>query len=90
MCFIESFENCDTLIVTDIYSAREKDEHGISSKKLCSKINHPNALCIEDLEKAESYIKEIARPGDLIVSMGAGDIFKVSYSIIGRSLPHLT
>ena len=88
--FVEAFENCDTLIVTDIYSAREKDKYGISSKELCLKINHPHAIYIEKLEKAEAYIKEIAHPGDLIVSMGAGDIFKISYSIIGRSIPHST
>ncbi|MDP8218759.1 MAG: hypothetical protein P9M03_08540 [Candidatus Theseobacter exili] len=51
---------------------------------------YSNAVFIKDLKKAEAYVKKIARPGDLVVSMGAGDIYKVSYSINGRSFPSST
>jgi UDP-N-acetylmuramate--alanine ligase len=82
--FLGSFVKCDILVITGIYAAREKDTHEISSAELCSNIEHPSAVNIDDLKDAENYIRKTALPNDLIVSMGAGDIYKITYSIIGR------
>jgi len=73
--FCESFGEADEVIFAEIYAAREKNTFGISSKDLADKID--GALFIDSFEKIAEYVKKNAKEGDLVVSMGAGDVFKV-------------
>lgn len=77
--FASSFDNADRIIITDIYAAREKDTGEIHSLDLVKKIKqfHKNVTYIDDFEKIVTYIREHAQPKDLILTMGAGDIYKV-------------
>lgn len=77
--FASSFGNADTIIVTDIYSAREKDTGEIHSTDLCKRIVQigKTALYMSSFESIVEYLKENASQGDLIITMGAGDIYKV-------------
>ena len=79
--FAESFENADNIIITEIYAAREINIHKISASSLAEKIkkNYPNkhVIFIEKLEDVADYIKENASSNDIVMTMGAGDVFKI-------------
>lgn len=73
--FCQSFGEADELIFAEIFAAREINTFGISSKDLADRIE--GALYFDSFEKIAEYIKANAREGDLVVSMGAGDVYKV-------------
>lgn len=79
--FIDAFADADALILTDIYAAREKDVYNISSYKLYTamKIKHPDReiFYVKDFEDIVSYLKKVAKDGDIVMTMGAGDVYKV-------------
>lgn len=77
--FANSFFNSDELILADIYAAREKDMGTVSSQMLCDKIKENGVKCtnIHDFKSIVDYLNKCAKPGDLILTIGAGDIFKV-------------
>ncbi len=78
--FATSFNDADIAIIADIYAAREVDDGTISSKDLVDGINKNggNAIYISDFEDIANYLKEIALPGDIILTVGAGDITHLS------------
>ena len=78
--FITSFNEADVLIVTEIYAASEEKIEGISGMLLSEKIRasgHKNVLFAATKEEVADKILEIAQPGDLVVTLGAGDINKI-------------
>lgn len=78
--FGKSFGEADEVIITDIYpSAREKPDPTINSKILVNEIQkyHKKAIYIGKMEKVVSHLKEHILPGDIILTMGAGDIYKI-------------
>lgn len=79
--FCQSFGEADRVIFAEIYAAREKNTYGISSKDLADKVE--GAIYIDSFEGIADYIKENASVGDLVVSMGAGDVFKVHRILLG-------
>lgn len=79
--FAASFARADFLIITDIYSAQELPIKGVNAQALIKKIiEHTPEKQVEYLAKDNivRYLKNIIRPGDLVVTLGAGDIVKVS------------
>ena len=74
--FATAFGEADKVILTDIYAAREDNIYGISSEKL-AKIIGENAIYGGDFDGVARIIKEIAQKDDMVIVMGAGDIFKV-------------
>jgi UDP-N-acetylmuramate--alanine ligase len=77
--FSQSFGSADNIIITDIYAAREKDPGDIHSNMLAEKICQlgGNAVYISDFQEIAEYLDKNAKPGDLILTMGAGDIVRV-------------
>ena len=79
--FAEAFNKADKLILAEIYAAREKNIYKISSAQLAERIQqtHPQkeVLFMDSFEKMAQYVKENAKPGDMVITMGAGDIYKV-------------
>ncbi len=90
----EDFVNClgnfsGLVVITDIYSAQERPLDGINSQILFKKIKkaypHAQVLYLRREQMADSLVKDkILRDNDLIVSMGAGDIYKVLEDLIER------
>ncbi len=83
--FGRSFFESDVLVLTDIYPARELPIEGISGQIIADaakKYGHRNVHYVEDKAKLRSYISTIAEPGDLIITMGAGDIWKLGNEIV--------
>jgi len=78
--FAKSFYDCDDLIITDIFAAREPDTGLIHACDLAEAIE--GAKYIKDFADIEKYFKETACEGDIIFTMGAGDIYKVGENIV--------
>ena len=74
--FTEAFAEADRVILTDIYAAREENIYGISSEKLAATVGD-KAVYGGDLDSIAEIVKKTAKPYDMIIVMGAGDIFKV-------------
>jgi len=78
--FITSFNEADILIVTEIYPASEEKIEGITGRLLSERIRasgHKNVIFAPTKEDASDRILEIARSGDVVVTLGAGDINKI-------------
>jgi len=73
--FAEALSIADNVILLDIYAAREINHSGVSSKILAGKI--PNGVYVETFENAGKYVSDKANKNDLILTMGAGDVWKV-------------
>jgi UDP-N-acetylmuramate--alanine ligase len=85
--FGKAFFNADKAIITDIYSAsREKDNGDIHSRDLVNEANKNsnNTIYIQDFEEIADLIAREAEPGDIVFTMGAGDIFKLGQMILDR------
>lgn len=77
--FSKAFDNADSVIIADIYAAREVDNGEIHSRMLAEKLvdNGRNAVYFPDFDSIVNYLGRNVLPGDLILTMGAGDIHKV-------------
>lgn len=74
--FAASFDSVDRVFVADIYPARETDDLGISGKTLAIRIGE-KAEYISGIDNIAAELNETLYPGDILVVMGAGDIYKV-------------
>lgn len=77
--FAASFDKVDELVLADIYAAREKDTHKVSSNMLAKSIADRGVPCknIHDFNSIVSYLKGKLKSGDILITIGAGDVFKV-------------
>jgi len=78
--FSKCFNKADIVILTDIYAAREIDDGTISSKVLADELvkNGINTMYIPVFEDIATKIKEIIEPNDIVLTIGAGTITKLS------------
>ncbi|HOQ75176.1 MAG TPA: UDP-N-acetylmuramate--L-alanine ligase [Thermoclostridium sp.] len=85
--FSRAFALADTVVVTDIYAAREKDNGLINSRTITEGINRNtgNAVYISDFGDIVRFIEENAQTGDLVITMGAGDIHMVGEMYLSRT-----
>lgn len=77
--FGRSFLNSDIFICTDVYPAREKPIEGISGEMIINSskgFGHKNVIYEPDKNKIPDLLKSIYKEGDIIITMGAGDIWK--------------
>lgn len=84
--FGESFVDADLVIISDVYSAGEKAEQGVSGELvyLAAKKSGVDVKYIPDMQDIKDKLAEEIREGDLIITMGAGDIWKVGMAIAER------
>ena len=77
---VDALSDADIIIMAEIFAARETNELGISSSSLCDKLksNGKEAYYFQSLEEIEKFFPEICINGDLLITMGAGDIVKVA------------
>ena len=78
--FIRELKSADCVVLAEIYAAREQNDVGISSKDLAEKI--PGAVYCPTLERTAETLRSIAREGDLILTVGAGDIYKAGEKLL--------
>ena len=77
--FAKVLSNVDRVILTDIYAAREKDPGDINSEMLSEKI--PDSRYMSDFDEIANFLKNTAQKGDIIITMGAGDVVKIGEMI---------
>ena len=77
--FVEALKRVDQAIVAEIYAAREQNTIGISSKDLVAQI--PGAVYCETLPDVTDYLKSVCQEGDLVLTVGAGDIYKAGEAL---------
>jgi UDP-N-acetylmuramate--alanine ligase len=83
--FSEAFSDADFVILQDIFSsAREKDTGEINSQMLVRAIqkNHPNAFYMPDASRIIDLLGKKAREGDVVITLGAGDVYKIGQRIL--------
>ena len=82
--FAESLSHADHLVLADIYAARETDTLGISSADLAREAEKfgTDTHYFPSFEEIEAFLKENCRPGDLLITMGAGDIVNVGEDLL--------
>jgi UDP-N-acetylmuramate--alanine ligase len=77
--FGRAFFNADVLVVTDVYPAREEPIQGISGELIVNaarEFGHKQVHYVPDKKNVPAFLMSIKQQGDMIITMGAGDIWK--------------
>ena len=77
--FVDVLKEADLVVLAEIYAARERNTIGIHSSDLAAQV--PGSVCFETLPEVSDYLRSVARDGDIILTVGAGDIYKAGESI---------
>ena len=84
--FAEALSMADRVILADIYAARETDTLGISSRDIAERIEKlgTKVWYFPTFSEIEEFLETNCQPGDLLITMGAGDIVKVGEKLLGQ------
>jgi UDP-N-acetylmuramate--alanine ligase len=88
--FTRSFYQSDVLLVLPIYSAGEKVIEGVDSSSMCDGIRqhgHKEVICKDTIASAVAGLKDILVPEDILLTLGAGDVWKVGEEILRDPAP---
>ena len=82
--FAEALSHTDHLVLADIYAARETDTLGVSSAGLAEEARKlgTDAHYLPSFEQIEDFLKENCKSGDLLITMGAGDVVKIGEDLL--------
>ena len=80
--FVQELRGVDVAILTDIYAAREQNTVGVTSQDLVNAI--PGSVYCPSLPELTQWLRENAREGDLILTVGAGDIYKAGNALLNK------
>lgn len=78
--FISQLRRPEVLLLAEIYAARETNKTGISSADLAAKLD--NSKFYKTFEDIENALRKVAGPGDIILTVGAGDVYKIGERIV--------
>ena len=78
--FVRELRKPDVLLLAEIYAARERNTVGISSKDLADRVE--GAIYCPTLPDVTEQLRQIVRPGDIVITMGAGDIFRAGEALL--------
>ncbi len=79
--FAQSFEAADHVIVTEVFGARETDTRGVSGKHIVDRMKHRDARFIGTLEETVVFLAGTMQPGDVLITLGAGDVNRVGVQV---------
>lgn len=85
--FGEAFSDADVIIISDIYSAGERPIEGVSAKTIVSAIEKHEGrevIYLPTRQEIVDYLVQTASPGDMILTMGAGDIWQTGVELVNR------
>ena len=80
--FVRELKKADHVVLAEIYAARERNSVGISSRDLAEKI--PDSVYCETLPEVTQYLSSVAKAGDIILTVGAGDIYTAGYALLKK------
>lgn len=78
----DAFSDADIVLVGDIYGAREEARGALSAATVAGQIRQPEARAVGDLANAARAILAVVQPGDLLLTLGAGDGWKVGELVL--------
>lgn len=78
--FVRELQKPDLVVLAEIYAARERNTVGISSRDIQREV--PGSVYCETLPEVTEYLRSIARPGDIILTVGAGDIYRAGEALL--------
>jgi UDP-N-acetylmuramate--alanine ligase len=84
-----SFFDADVMVITDVYPSREAPIEGVNGKLIADtaeKYGHRAVVYVEDKKEVAKKLKEIVTEGDIVITMGAGDIYKYGEEFINEYL----
>jgi len=85
--FSRAFYQSDVLLVMPIYAASEKKIKAVSSQNLCEEIKahgHKEVIYVDGFKAALSHLKQTLQPQDLLLTLGAGDVWKVGEKFLKK------
>ncbi|MBI5062729.1 MAG: UDP-N-acetylmuramate--L-alanine ligase, partial [Desulfatitalea sp.] len=85
--FARSFYQCDVLLVLPIYAASERPIEGVESRTLCDSIRargHKDVRYVEDMDAALEHLTELLEPGDVVLTLGAGNVYRLGERLVAR------
>ena len=83
--FTRSFALSDRVIMLPIYAASENEIEGVTSQAVCEGIranSQKNVICMENQEAVIAHLKSILKEGNLLLTLGAGDVWKIGETFI--------
>jgi len=80
--FVRELKKADVVVLAEIYAARERNTVGISSADLGAQV--PGSVYCETLPAVTEHLQKIAREGDVILTVGAGDIFRAGEALLSE------
>lgn len=80
--FAASFNDADRVVALDIFRSRETDTLGISTADVVALMSHRKAVHVSDHASAATYVLDRIAPGDVVLTLGAGDGYQVGHQIL--------
>ena len=81
--FIDALRLADVAVVADIYAAREINTYGVSAEAMAKAL--PGGIYAGDFDGICDYLRDNVRAGDVILTVGAGDVYKVGQKLLGKN-----
>jgi UDP-N-acetylmuramate--alanine ligase len=82
--FATAFAGADEVLILDIYGSRETDTLGMHARDLVAAIGRPAATYTATIAQTTEYLRRTLRPGDVVVTLGAGDVNRVLQSLLAK------
>jgi len=83
--FLTAFEGADRLVLTEVYAAGENPIEGVTSEALYQAIKRKGHMDVEFIPDKGQIVTQLAgklNPGDIVLTLGAGDIYKVGEALV--------
>ena len=80
--FAEALSIADRIVMTEIMGSRERNTYGVHTSQLAAKI--PGSVWFATFEEVAQHIVDTAQPGDLVITLGCGDIYKAAKIMIKK------
>ena len=80
--FVKALSIPDHVILTEILAVRETNTYNVYSQDLADKLD--NAIVLDSFDTISDYVTERAEPGDLIITLGGGNIYRCAYEIVEK------
>lgn len=78
--FVRELKKPDVVVLAEIYAARERNTIGISSADLAREV--PGSVYCETLPEVTQWLREHVQPGDVVLTVGAGDIYRAGEALL--------
>ncbi len=84
--FADALSLCENVVIAPIYPARETDDLGMSAEVIAEKMKEKGHIAHTpgDFEDIKKFLKKNLSPGDLLITMGAGDVVEIGESLLNE------